>query len=49
VPVRFPTGTIQRVERLAGAEGVTASVWIRRVIDEKLRRQLGDDRLDSHG
>jgi hypothetical protein len=49
VPMRFPGKTIQRVKRLADAEGVTASVWIRHAIDEKLRRQLGDDRLDSHG
>jgi hypothetical protein len=49
VPMRFPTETIQRVKSMADAEGVTASVWIRRAVDEKLRRRLGDDRLDSHG
>jgi hypothetical protein len=48
VPVRFSSETIQRVKSVADAEGVTASVWIRRAVDEKLRQQLGDDRLDSH-
>jgi hypothetical protein len=36
------------VKSVANAEGVTASVWIRRVVDEELRQQLGDGPPDSH-
>jgi hypothetical protein len=48
VPVRFPSETIQRVKSVADAEGVTASAWIRRAVDEKLRRHLVEDPLRSH-
>jgi transcriptional regulator with XRE-family HTH domain len=48
VPVRFSSEAIKRVKSVANAEGVTASVWIRRVVDEELRQQLGDGPPDSH-
>lgn len=36
IPVRFPSETIRRATRLADADGVTVSSWIRRVADEAL-------------
>jgi len=39
VPVRFPRETIRRVERLATVDGMTVSAWIRRAVDETLRRR----------
>jgi predicted DNA binding CopG/RHH family protein len=47
VPVRFPAETIRRIKGIADAEGVTVSTWIRRAVDEKLRRQLVGGRSDS--
>jgi hypothetical protein len=38
VPVRFPSETIRRVESLAEVDGMTVGAWIRRVVDETLRR-----------
>jgi hypothetical protein len=40
VPVRFPRTTIKRVKRLADADGVTVSRWIRHAVDERLGRRL---------
>jgi hypothetical protein len=39
VPVRFPRETIQRAKKLADADGVTVSSWIRSAVDEALRRR----------
>jgi hypothetical protein len=39
VPVRFPRETIRRVERLADADGVTVSAWIRSAVDKTLRQR----------
>jgi hypothetical protein len=39
VPVRFPRETIRRLERLAHADGVTVSAWIRSAVDETLRQR----------
>jgi hypothetical protein len=39
VPVRFPRETIQQAKRLADADGVTVSTWIRRAVHETLRRR----------
>ena len=36
VPVRFPHETIQRAKRLADAQGITVSSWIRSAVDERL-------------
>jgi CRP-like cAMP-binding protein len=39
VPVRFPAETIEQVRRLAEADGMTVSAWIRRAVDRTLRQQ----------
>jgi hypothetical protein len=39
VPVRFPAETIDRVLALADAEGITVSSWIRRAVEEDMRRR----------
>lgn len=39
VSVRFRRETIQRVNRLADAQGITVSSWIRSAVDETLRRR----------
>lgn len=46
VPVRFPRETIQQAKRLADADGVTVSTWIRRAVHETLRQRdsLGGER-----
>jgi hypothetical protein len=43
VPVRFPAETIAEVRRLAEADGMTVSAWIRRAVDRTVRRQMGAD------
>jgi hypothetical protein len=39
VPVRFPAETIDEVRRLADADGMTVSAWIRRAVERTLRQQ----------
>jgi hypothetical protein len=39
VPVRFPEETINAIKSLADEDGVTVSVWIRRVIGEEVERR----------
>jgi hypothetical protein len=39
VPVRFSAQTIEQVRRVAGADGMTISAWIRRAVDRELRQQ----------
>jgi Ribbon-helix-helix protein, copG family len=41
VPVRFPAETIEVVDELARAEGVTVSAWIRRAVDVAIREPRG--------
>jgi hypothetical protein len=36
VPVRFPAETIAHVRRLAEADGMTVSAWIRRAVERAL-------------
>lgn len=52
VPVRFPAETIEQVKRLADADGMTVSAWIRRAVERALRQreavgaepaEVGDD------
>jgi predicted DNA binding CopG/RHH family protein len=43
VPVRFSAEAIEQVKRLAEAEGMTTSTWIRRAVEEKVRRELQND------
>jgi hypothetical protein len=43
VPVRFPAETIAEVRRLAEADGMTVSAWIRRAVDRTVRRQMNAD------
>jgi hypothetical protein len=38
-PVRFPRETIHRAKRLADADGVTVSTWIRRAVHKALRQR----------
>lgn len=38
VPVRFPADTIAQVKRLADADGMTVSAWIRRAVERALRQ-----------
>jgi hypothetical protein len=37
VPVRFPAETIEQVRRLAEADGMTVSAWIRRAVERTLQ------------
>lgn len=55
VPVRFPAETIEQVRRLAEADGMTVSAWIRRAVERTLRyegaavaepAEAGDDARD---
>jgi predicted DNA-binding protein len=39
VPVRFPAETIEQVKRLADADGMTVSAWIRRAVERAVRQQ----------
>jgi hypothetical protein len=39
VPVRFPAETIEQVRRLAEADGMTVSAWIRRAVERTLRQR----------
>lgn len=39
VPVRFPAETIEQVKRLADADGMTVSAWIRRAVDRAVRQR----------
>lgn len=45
VPVRFPAETIEVIDQLARAEGVTVSAWIRQAVDVAIQephdRSLG--------
>jgi hypothetical protein len=41
VPVRFSAETIEQVRRVADADGMTISAWIRRAVDRELRQQDG--------
>lgn len=41
VPVRFPATTIDQVRRLAEADGMTVSAWIRRAVEQALRDRGG--------
>jgi len=43
VPVRFSAEAIEQVKRLAEAEGMTTSTWVRRAVEEKVRRELQND------
>ena len=43
VPVRFPPETIEQVRRLADADGMTVSAWIRRAGERTLRQQGAAD------
>ena len=49
VPVRFPAETIEQVKRLADADGMTVSAWIRRAVERALRQQglAGIERLEG--
>jgi hypothetical protein len=38
VPVRFPAETIDHVRRVAEADGMTVSAWIRRAVERTLRQ-----------
>ncbi len=38
VPVRFPAETIEQVKRLADADGMTVSAWIRRAVERAVRQ-----------
>ena len=40
MPVRFPAETIEEVKRLADADGMTVSAWIRRAVERALRQQV---------
>jgi predicted DNA-binding protein len=37
--VRFPAERIEQVKRLADADGMTVSAWIRRAVERAVRRQ----------
>jgi hypothetical protein len=39
VPVRFSAATIDDVRRLADADGITVSAWIRRAVDDAVLRR----------
>ena len=39
VPVRFPRDLIEEVQGLAGDDGVSVSVWIRRAVKQELARR----------
>jgi len=39
VPVRFPAETIEQVKRLADADGMTVSAWIRRAVERAVRER----------
>ncbi len=39
VPVRFAAETIEEIRRVAEADGLTVSAWIRRAVDRALRRE----------
>lgn len=41
VPVRFPAATIDAVRRLAEADGMTVSAWIRRAVESAARGRTG--------
>jgi predicted DNA-binding protein len=47
--VRFPAETIEQVKRLADADGMTVSAWIRRAVERALRQQglAGIERLEG--
>ena len=39
VPVRFAAETVEQVKRLADADGMTVSAWIRRAVERAVRDQ----------
>jgi len=41
VPVRFPIATIGEVRKLAEADGLTVSAWIRRAVESATRSRAG--------
>jgi len=41
VPVRFPAATIEVVRKLAEADGMTVSAWIRRAVESAARGRTG--------
>jgi hypothetical protein len=41
VPVRFPESSIEQIKSLAVEDGVTVSSWIRKVVDEAVKRRVG--------
>ena len=47
--MRFPAETIEQVKRLADADGMTVSAWIRRAVERALRQQglAGIERLEG--
>ena len=49
VPVRFPAETIEQVKRLADADGMTVSAWIRRAVERAVRSRglVGEQIEDS--
>lgn len=47
--MRFPAETIEQVKKLADADGMTVSAWIRRAVDRVLRQQglAGVERIEG--
>lgn len=41
IPVRFPPSSVEAIKRLADADGMTVSGWVRRAVDAELRRRQG--------
>lgn len=41
IPVRFPPSSVEAIKRLADADGMTVSGWVRRAVDAELRRREG--------
>ena len=41
IPIRFPPSSVEAIKRLADADGVTVSGWVRKVVDAELRRRQG--------
>jgi hypothetical protein len=47
--VRFPAETIDHVKRLADADGMTVSAWIRRAVERALRQEGPADARAAEG
>ncbi len=41
IPARLPPATVEAIKRLADAEGLTVSAWVRRSVDQELSRCSG--------